>query len=223
MKKTVKFILPAALLVLIVAFAAVLYPALSQRYEEEAAVPAETFLTADSSVSSETAAFAETAVSSETPAVTAEEKPAEPAPEKAADFTVYDTDGNPVRLSDMTGTPTIVNFWATWCKYCVEEFPLFDRYAEEYGDRIDFMMVDLPDGYRETEEKALAFAEKEGYGFPIYFDSDGSASDAYPIYSIPMTLLIDRDGNLYRGHIGLMKEESLQQYIDALLGESTGN
>ena len=143
--------------------------------------------------------------------------------ENAIGFTVYDTDGNAVSLSDMTGKPTVINFWATWCRYCVEELPIFHHYAKEYMDEINFMMVDLPDGYRETKEKALAFAKNEGYDFPIYFDSDGSASNAYQIQSIPMTLLIDRDGNLYKIHIGLMNEAALKQYIEILTDETNDN
>lgn len=185
MKKNAKLILLAVLLVLIVALASFLYPKLSQQYQAENTVPAET----------------------------------EKSAEKAADFTVYDTDGNAVSLSDMTGKPTVVNFWTTWCRYCVEELPTFDRYAKEYKDQINFMMVDLPDGYRETAEKALAFVEKEGYGFPIYFDSDGSASAAWMVQSIPMTLLVDKDGNLYKIHTGLMNEETLKQYIEILKRE----
>lgn len=159
------------------------------------------------------------------------EAPAAPAEEQAAaseteteavlptatDFTVYDTEGNAVRLSDRVGKPCIVNFWATWCRYCVEELPTFDKYCAEYGDRIDFMMVDLPDGSYETEEGALAFAAQEGYSFPVYFDSDYSASEAYEITGIPMTLIVDENGGLVQNHVGLMDEATLKGYIDELL------
>lgn len=189
MKKNAKIILLAVLLVLIMVLAAALYSKLSQQYQSENIVPAET----------------------------------EESAEKAIDFTVYDTDGNAVSLSDMSGKPTVVNFWTTWCRYCIEELPTFNQYAEEYKDQINFMMVDLPDGYRETAEMALAFAEKEGYDFPIYFDSDGSASNACRIQSIPMTLLIDKDGNLYKVHTGLMNEATLKQYIEILTEETNEN
>ena len=141
---------------------------------------------------------------------------------KAADFTVYDTGGNAVSLSDMTGKPVIVNFWTTWCKYCVEELPLFDRYAADYKDRINFMMVDLTDGNLETEEKALAFVQNAGYDFPLYFDTDESASNVYRVMNIPMTLLIDKNGNLYKVHTGLMNEETLKQYIEILTEGTNG-
>ena len=182
MEKNKKFNILAALLIVIMVLATILYPKLSHKYQEENAVPA---------AAGENVGL-------------------------AADFTVYDPQGNAVSLSDMAGKPVIVNFWATWCKYCVEELPMFDSCAEEYGDEINFMMVDLPDGSRETEEKALAFAMDEGYSFPVYFDSDGSASYTYQISGIPMTLLIDRDGNLYKTHVGLMNEDALMEYIEAL-------
>lgn len=136
--------------------------------------------------------------------------------EKAADFTVYDKDGKPVKLSEMTGKPTVVNFWATWCGYCVEELPAFDRAAEKYGDKVNFMIVDLTDGMRETQDAALAFLKEKGYTFPAYFDTDSSAAAAYAVQSIPLTLFVDKDGCIFKVQIGLMEEALLEQVLTVL-------
>ena len=195
MKKRVKFILLVLVLAAVIILAVILYPKLTEKYQAEAA-------------REEVSAPAEI-----------EAHPVEPLPPElmATDFTVYDVDGNPVSLSQQVGKPCIVNFWATWCKYCVEKLPTFDQYCAEYGDEINFMMVDLPDGAYETKEGALAFAAQEGYSFPVYFDSDGSASNAYGITGIPMTLLVNRDGSLLQTHVGLMDEQTLKGYIDELM------
>ncbi len=142
---------------------------------------------------------------------------------RATDFTVYDRNSNAVKLSEQIGKPVVVNFWATWCGYCVEELPDFNKLAAEYGDRVQFMMVDLPDGYRETKNSALSFVEQNQYTFPVFFDADYSASTAYSVQSIPMTLLIDKDGNLYKTHRGLMNESTLRQYLEILIGEENEN
>ena len=52
----------------------------------------------------------------------------------APDFTVLDYEGNAVKLSDYKGKPVVLNFWATWCYYCKQEMPDFDKAAEKYSD-----------------------------------------------------------------------------------------
>lgn len=137
----------------------------------------------------------------------------------AADFTVTDTEGNEVRLSDFLGSPVIVNFWASWCPPCKEELPAFDAASQAYGGEIRFLMVDLADGERESVDTARSFVEQRGYAFPLYFDTTGEAAEAYMIYSIPRTLAIDAEGRLVRAQIGAMSEEALASLIDVLLAE----
>ena len=97
-------------------------------------------------------------------------EPTEPA-DLAPDFTVYDADGNEVKLSDFFGRPIVVNFWATWCSPCKREMPSFERMYEKYGEDVVFLMVNLTDGYQDTVKKASDFVEKNGYTFPVYFDT----------------------------------------------------
>ena len=63
---------------------------------------------------------------------------AEPAKVAAPDFTVYDADGNSVKLSDYVGKPTVVNFWASWCGPCKSEMPDFNEKYLELGEEINF-------------------------------------------------------------------------------------
>lgn len=145
----------------------------------------------------------------------------EPALEQTADFTVLDEEGNSVSLSDYFGKPIIVNFWATWCPPCRAELPYFDTAAETYAGEIQFLMVDLTDGYNDTVDSAKSFARDENaYSFPLFFDVDFSAAEAYRINAIPVTLFIRADGSLMHQQIGSMDEASLQRLIDQLLQES---
>ena len=150
----------------------------------------------------------------------AEQAPVEQGPvETAPDFEVTDAEGNTVKLSDKFGKPIVVNFWATWCRYCVQEFSEFDDCAREYGDRVEFMMVDLCDGYSETVDKAAAFIERLGYTFPVYYDTKLSVPKSYDVSAIPVTVLIDKNGALYRTHIGAMNGDTLRAYIEKLIEE----
>lgn len=142
------------------------------------------------------------------------------ATESAPDFTVKDYDGNSVKLSDWEGKPVVVNFWATWCGPCKTELPAFDELYVEYQDQVEFMMVNLTDGQRETVKLVKEFVQEEGYKFPVYFDTSHSAANAYSVYSIPLTVFIDEEGEIFNAHVGAMDENTLEQYIKELLEES---
>ena len=151
--------------------------------------------------------------SDEAPAHTDEEtKEYDPAP----DFTVYNKEGNPVKLSDMKGTPVVLNFWASWCPPCKAEMPEFDEIAKEYAGKVAFMMVDLTDGVQETQEKAQAFIDSMGYTFPVYFDTSGNAASVYNIRSIPATFVIDAQGNIEGYATGAISKETLLSGIEMI-------
>ena len=135
----------------------------------------------------------------------------------APDFTVYDAEGNAVNLSDFSGKPVVINFWATWCGYCVREMPAFEKIAAEYSDEVVFMLINVTDGQQETKEDALAFIEEKGYTFPVYYDTDLSATMAYGAYSLPATGFITGSGVFAGGQMGAMSEETLLNYVEQLL------
>lgn len=141
---------------------------------------------------------------------------AEPEQVTAPDFTVYDKDGNTVNLSDFRGKPTIINFWASWCYYCVLEMPEFQAKFEELGDEVNFLMINTTDGNQETEESANKFLEENGYTFPVYYDKDMMASYVYGAYSLPMTYGIDADGYAVVKANGAISADDLDQIIEML-------
>lgn len=134
----------------------------------------------------------------------------------APDFTVYDSEGNAVSLSDFRGKPVVVNFWASWCGPCKSEMPEFDTAYQEYGDEIHFLMVNMTDGYSETLDKATKFIEENGYKFPVYFDTDSDAATTYSVYSIPATYFIDAEGYAVANARGALDMETLKKGIDMI-------
>lgn len=137
---------------------------------------------------------------------------------KAPNFITYDEAGKMVKLSSFKGKPVVINFWATWCGYCVTEFPAFEAQYNKYKDDVQFLMIDLTDGQRETVEKAKAFIEEEGYTFPVVYDTNYSAAQAYGVQSVPMTVFVDADGNLADIRRGAMSESELEKNITELIG-----
>ena len=146
-------------------------------------------------------------------------EPSETVDMTAPDFTVYDGEGNPVTLESLRGKPVILNFWATWCGYCVMEMPDFQTMYDTYGEQIHFMMVNVTDGYQETQEAASGFITEKGFSFPVYYDLELSAAAAYGVNAMPATYFIGENGDLVAYGQGALDASAIQQGIDMLLGE----
>ena len=215
MKKWHTLVLALAIVALI-ASAGFLYSTLKEVAAPDRimAAPTEAQQPFESSAATET-----TAASAETTSAT--EETTRPDVE-APGFTVYDPDGNAVTLESFRGKPVIINFWATWCGYCVMEMPDFQAAYEEFGDQIHFMMINVTDGFQETETVARAFVAGRGFTFPVYYDLDLSAANAYGVGSMPVTYFIDAEGMAVAYGRGALDAASLRQGIDMLLGDTEG-
>ena len=99
------------------------------------------------------------------------------------------------------------------------EMPDLEAAYQTYGDRVEFMMVNLTDGSSETVESASSFIAGEGYTFPVYYDTGMEAAVAYRIYAIPVTYFIDASGEVRATHEGMIPGEALESNIQALLAQ----
>ena len=131
----------------------------------------------------------------------------------APDFTGYDLEGNAVQLSDFSGKPIILNFWASWCGPCKMEMPDFHEKYLELGDEIYFLMVNMTDGSRETVDSASKFIAEQEYTFPVFYDTESDASAAYGVYSLPTTFFIDAEGYAIAQAIGAINMDTLEKGI----------
>lgn len=144
---------------------------------------------------------------------------------EAVDFTMTDSDGNVVALSDYYGKPIVLNFWASWCPPCKEEMPHFQAMYDEYGDDVNFIMLNATDGIREKKQDADEFIAETGYTFPVLYDFAPEAGRdvfqlgayVYGISSLPTTLFIDADGFIESGVRGPISEEQLESRIGEII------
>lgn len=139
-----------------------------------------------------------------------EEVPVYPAP----DFTFYHLDGSEAKLSDYFGKPMVLNFWSSNCGPCRSEMPDFQRAYEELGDVVNFVMVNVTDGYWDTVDSASSYVAEEGFTFPVFYDTDNHAAYTYGITGLPTTFFLSAEGNLVAGRSGAMNYDILMGGID---------
>jgi len=135
-----------------------------------------------------------------------------PAPE----FDLVSLDGTPVSLAELAGRPVIVNFWASWCAPCRDEFPLFERARVDHG-AADLAVVGIV--YDDREAAAAAFMEGMGAGWTAAMDPGGEVARAYGIYGPPETFFIGRDGIVAGHQIGELTAADMQRQLATILEE----
>jgi peroxiredoxin len=130
----------------------------------------------------------------------------------APDFALRSLDGENRRLSELRGEVVLINFWATWCGPCRQEMPLLDEIYRQYkplGFTVWGVNIDGGgDGGRGAD-----MARNLGLSFPVLFDDAKAVSKLYDIDTMPMTLLVGRDGTVRFVHQGY-KPGYEQSYLD---------
>ncbi|MBE7016336.1 MAG: TlpA family protein disulfide reductase [Ruminococcaceae bacterium] len=135
----------------------------------------------------------------------------EQARKPAPDFTAIDMSGNKVKLSDFLGKPVVINFWTSWCGYCKEEMPDFEKLSIDYPE-VQFMMIN-PVGEVDKEEDAKAFIEENGYSFDVFYDDLYSATQNYYVTSYPTTVFVDEYGNFVGRANGMINYDTVKSVL----------
>lgn len=136
----------------------------------------------------------------------------------AIDFRMADGSGNEVKLSDFYGRPIVLNFWTSWCVPCKSEMTVLDKLNRQMNASVQFLMVNVTDGKRETLASAKKFIQGNGYGFPVYYDNKKEGVAAYNLTAIPVTIIIDREGKIVKKIYGEIDEDALTGYLENLTG-----
>ena len=100
--------------------------------------------------------------------------------------------GPVVALQTLSGRPTLVNLWASWCAPCLEEMPLLQEAFEEHGASIGFLGVVI----RDEASIAADYAATTGVTYPHVVDVDGALLEDLGLMGLPVTLAIDRAGRV---------------------------
>ena len=136
----------------------------------------------------------------------------------AANFTLKSASGENIRLSEYRGQVVLINFWASWCGPCRQEFPHLDALHQKY-EALGFTVFGVNvEQDRDTADKVLRDIPVT---FPILFDEQNQVSELYDVTAMPMTVLVDRNGEIRFMHKGYKPgyEAQYEQQIRALVKE----
>ncbi len=119
--------------------------------------------------------------------------------EEAPALSVPQVGGGTIDLKNLRGKPVWVNFMATNCPPCLDEFPLMNRFEARYGDKgLVILAIDV----KEEEGPVAAFAESLSATFPLGLDLDGSAQQRWGALALPVHFWVDKDGIIRDGALG---------------------
>ncbi len=131
------------------------------------------------------------------------------------DLELVDKDGNPVKLSDYEGKFIALNFFGTWCTYCMQEMPDLEKVYSEYeGDDFVIILLNATTTEKISAEEVGQWYEDGGYTMPMMMDLDGTALGTYPVQGFPTTYFINQEGKVLGAVSGMLDEETLLSIID---------
>jgi thiol-disulfide isomerase/thioredoxin len=139
----------------------------------------------------------------------------------ARDFVGQAPDGSTVRLSDLRGRPTIINFWATWCTSCLAELPDFKEVQQELGaENVNIVAVNTGEG---VGDASRFLDDLDARDFHVAMDPTLTVSDAYAVFGMPTSLFLDADGVIRAVYVGQIDQDLMREYLAAAsTGTTTG-
>jgi len=127
----------------------------------------------------------------------------------APDFELESLDGTMFKLSELRDKNVIINFWATWCDFCVAEMPDLQKLQDTYKDD-DLLILAINVG--ETKEEVVKFMEENQINLTALLDKDSSIANTYGLRSFPSTIAINKKGEVVSGHIGMLTYEQMEEF-----------
>lgn len=133
---------------------------------------------------------------------------------KAPDFTLFDTNGDSVSLSDYEGKVVILNFWATWCGPCRMEIPEFVKLQEKYGDDVVILGISVD---QDGPKVVPSFMKRFEINYPVLYATNEIIYNYGGITGVPTTFVLDRNLIIQRLYIGYRPVYVFEQDIKALI------
>lgn len=133
----------------------------------------------------------------------------------APDFTLNDINGKPLALSSLRGKWVIIDFWGSWCKWCIKGIPDMKEYYTKYGDKLEILGVDCNDT---VEKWKAAVKEYELPWLHVYWDKDDEENNPLALYGVrgfPTKVIVDPQGNVAKVIVG--EDPAFYDYLDEVM------
>jgi peroxiredoxin len=132
----------------------------------------------------------------------------------ASDFSLKDMSGKTVRLSDYKGKVVLLEFWAAWCPPCRASVPGLEKLHNAYKDKgLVLLAVSMDEG---GWDEVKSFIKESGITYTVLMGTEDVAIK-YQVRSIPMMLVLNREGKISKRYIGMGSDEELEKDIKAYL------
>lgn len=133
---------------------------------------------------------------------------------QAPDFVLTDMNGEKHRLSDYEGKGVLLNFWATWCKPCEREMPYMDtQYQKTKDEGIQVLAVNIG----ESDVVVNEFIKRHKLSFPVLNDKNQEVLTAYGVDPLPITFLINKEGQVVKIHTGeILNEDVVTEMVEEI-------
>ena len=138
--------------------------------------------------------------------------------QSAPDFTLTDSSGSRVKLSALKGKVVLLDFWATWCHGCQIEIPWYMDFERKY-DSAGLVAIGVSmdeDGWKAVRP----YLKEHALNYPVVIATKDVAKEYGGLPSLPVTLLIDRQGNVAESHAGMVDKDDFEKKIKLLLHDS---
>lgn len=145
---------------------------------------------------------------------------------KMSNIVLYDQYGKKHSIEEYKGKVVVINFWATWCGYCVEEMPEFEKVYKEFGSNKKDVIILGVAGPKSKEnsnnvdvekDKIISFLKKKNITYPSLMDETGKSFDEYGVKYFPTTYVINKKGYLEGFVNGAISGEQLKNAINETL------
>jgi peroxiredoxin len=135
--------------------------------------------------------------------------------EKAPEVDLVDFDGAAHLLSDFKGKAVIVDFWAGWCPFCVEEMPELQKTQDEFSE--DLVIIGIHRTDTEKISTGLEFSQKQGVSYLLVSDKSGSLYRAAGGFGMPVAVFIDKQGKVVEIKSGPKTKEEIKEKVERLV------
>ncbi|WP_298971713.1 TlpA disulfide reductase family protein [uncultured Fusobacterium sp.] len=145
---------------------------------------------------------------------------------KMPNIVLYDQYGKKHNIEEYKGKVVVINFWATWCGYCVQEMPEFEKVYKEFGSNKKDVIILGVAGPKSKEnqnnvdvekDKVISFLKKKNITYPSLMDETGKSFDDYKVRALPMTYVINKDGYLEGFVSGAITADQLKKAVNDTL------